>query len=142
MWYQKTKKKYHSNAFFFYRKQTLIFSFFKCYRILKKWFQAFDLLTIVETIDKSYENSTTTSSTPNSDATESQTSEPKPIPSQEISDCLVAFIACLDSKASDLKSESDLSLKTRNCYKLFQDCSGSVILIPDLYRNTKTNDKP
>ena len=30
----------------------------------------------------------------------------------------------------------ELPSKTKNCYQLFQDCSGSVILIPDLYNDT------
>ena len=94
-------------------------------------FKAFDLINIVESIEKSHEESTTS---PTIGYTEPPNLESEPVPSQEISGCILGFISCLETK-----SDSKVSSKARNCYQMFQDCSGSVILIPDLYRNTKDN---
>jgi len=47
-------------------------------------------------------------------------------PSESITQCIGEFLGCLE------KSGDKLSTRAKKCYQLFQDCSGSVILIPDV----------
>ena len=49
-------------------------------------------------------------------------------PSESITQCIGEFLGCLQDKREGEK----LSAQANQCYKLFQDCSGSVILIPDV----------
>ena len=79
------------------------------------------------------------------------------MPSNQIAKCIATFLTCLDQyNSNDVdgtnKDQSEGSgfdymtpSKTpltgqksteKNCYKSFQECSGSVILIPDLYNGT------
>ena len=80
------------------------------------------------------------------------------MPSTKIVTCISSFLSCLDkdndnvvegSKEADAEEDTvdnisiELPSKTKNCYQLFQDCSGSVILIPDLYNDTTAlNEDP
>ena len=79
-------------------------------------------------------------------------------PSTKIAACISSFLSCLDkdndivknsskeieTKEGELeeglgsKSSIALTSKTKTCYQSFQDCSGSVILIPNLYNGTTT----
>ena len=80
-----------------------------------------------------------------------QTGQKESMPSTQIAECISSFLSCLDkahdnvvegSKEADGEEDTvenismKLPSKTKNCYQLFQDCSGSVILIPDLYNDT------
>ena len=53
-------------------------------------------------------------------------------PSESITQCIGEFLGCLE------KSGDKLSTRAKKCYQLFQDCSGSVILIPDVWTTTTT----
>ena len=101
-------------------------------------FQAFDLLSVLETLEKNSEaDDIKANNDDDVDKKSSMTSSSGLEPGVEVSDCLGRFLICLD----DRSSSDDLSLKTRGCYKGFQDCSGTVIIIPDLYR-ASANNKP
>ena len=83
------------------------------------------------------------------------------MPSTRIATCISSFLSCLDkdndnvidgSKGSGIdgggleedvgiKSSIGLTSKAKSCYQLFQDCSGSVILIPDLYNGTTSTNQ-
>ena len=78
------------------------------------------------------------------------------MPSTQIAKCISTFLSCLDIENRDAVQnikESDvegsgftevgvantpttMNSTAMNCYQSFQDCSGSVILIPDLYNGT------
>ena len=78
-----------------------------------RYFQAFEFADLVSKID------------PRSVPSESSNEEE---PSNEIINCIGEFLGCIEQKNSD----EYLASRAKNCYQLFQDCSGSVILIPDL----------
>ena len=54
--------------------------------------------------------------------------------SDEIADCISEFLECVDLE----EEGSGDSGESSPCYKSFQDCSGSVILVPDLYQDQST----
>ena len=98
-----------------------------------QFFQAFEFVDIVKKLKKPNEEEPMVSDTENTEQNTENTSKPEP--SDEIINCISEFLGCIESHP-DLPRE-ELSSKAKNCYQLFQDCSGSVILIPDLYRNSK-----
>lgn len=57
----------------------------------------------------------------------------------KIADCISGFLACLD-QGNDAGFES--SSAEVDCYDAFQSCSGSVILIPDLYNQKDSSSEP
>ena len=85
------------------------------------------------------------------------------MPSTQIAKCISTFLSCLDNeKQKNINSDTpiddqmkDARLKNEdasktsaestsfdnNCYNSFQDCSGSVILIPGLYNGTSTENQ-
>ena len=99
-----------------------------------QFFQAFEFVDIVKKLKKPNEDEPEVSDAGNTEQNTENT-EQKPEPSDEIINCISEFLGCIESHP-DLPKE-ELSSKAKNCYQLFQDCSGSVILIPDLYRNSK-----
>ena len=54
--------------------------------------------------------------------------------SDSIAACISQFLTCLDKG-----SEEDLTSLEESCYDTFQECSGSVILIPDLYNQADSS---
>ena len=54
-----------------------------------------------------------------------------PDTSDKVADCISQFLKCLDEE--DVYAVTQHPTVTNGCYEVFQDCSGSVILIPDLY---------
>ena len=78
------------------------------------------------------------------------------MPSTQIAKCISTFLSCLDIKNRNAveniqetdvegsgftevdvaKTPETLNSTATNCYQSFQDCSGSVILIPGLYNGT------
>jgi hypothetical protein len=95
-----------------------------------RYFQAYELVDIVEKIASNAENGGKDDSSHNEEE-----------PSNAIANCISEFLGCIEkrniiSDENNDEKEEALPSKARNCYQLFQDCSGSVILIPDLYQNT------
>ena len=83
------------------------------------------------------------------------------MPSTQIAKCISTFLSCLDNeKQKNINSPIDDQMKDarlknedasktsagstsldNDCYNSFQDCSGSVILIPGLYNGTSTENQ-
>ena len=83
------------------------------------------------------------------------------MPSTQIAKCISTFLSCLDNekqkninspiddqmKDARLKNEDASKLSAgstsldNDCYNSFQDCSGSVILIPGLYNGTSAENQ-
>ena len=83
------------------------------------------------------------------------------MPSTQIAKCISTFLSCLDNekqksinstiddKTKDARLKNEDASKTsagstsldNDCYNSFQDCSGSVILIPGLYNGTSTENQ-
>ncbi len=93
-----------------------------------RYFQAFELTDIVDKIE--------------ADSDESNVVSNDKAPSAEIATCIKKFLVCIEKgfgeavEVAEVAEAKKLPSKARNCYQGFQDCSGSVILIPDLYKNT------
>ena len=73
------------------------------------------------------------------------------MPSTKIAKCISTFLSCLDQEKDknvvdetltqdETKTLAEKSSVQSDCYKSFQDCSGSVILIPGLYNETSTEN--
>lgn len=83
------------------------------------------------------------------------------MPSTQIAKCISTFLSCLDNeKQKNINSPIDDQMKDarftnedasktsagstsldNDCYNSFQDCSGSVILIPGLYNGTSAENQ-
>ena len=78
------------------------------------------------------------------------------MPSTQIAKCISTFLACLDkdngqnviqlevegSGLDESTNAQKYSIPTEsNCYQTFQECSGSVLLIPDLYNESTLENK-
>ena len=83
------------------------------------------------------------------------------MPSTQIAKCISTFLSCLDNekqskvntaiddKTKDGRLKDTDASKTsagsewldNDCYNSFQDCSGSVILIPGLYNGTSSENQ-
>ena len=74
------------------------------------------------------------------------------MPNTQIAKCISTFLSCLDNEKDKIanmimdettkkeatKTTSESTSIESDCYKSFQDCSGSIILIPGLYNGTST----
>ena len=74
------------------------------------------------------------------------------MPSTQIAKCISTFLSYLDNekdknivdkttKTEETKTMTETKPIESDCYKSFQDCSGSVILIPGLYNETSSGNK-
>ena len=89
------------------------------------FFQAFEFVDIVKKMEKVSSKEK---------VNEEKGTKAEHEPSNEIMNCISEFLGCIQGHP-DFPESDEMAAKARNCYQLFQDCSGSVILIPDLYRN-------
>ena len=78
--------------------------------IKPKYFQAFEFIEIVDKISSKETN---------------EVEEP----SSTMIHCMEEFLGCLETDHDN----AQLLAKAKQCYLQFRDCSGSVILIPDVY---------
>ena len=74
------------------------------------------------------------------------------MPNTQIAKCISTFLSCLDNEKDKIanmiiddttektatKTTTESTSLENDCYKSFQDCSGSIILIPGLYNGTST----
>ena len=81
------------------------------------YFQAYDFSDILAKLDPEIEDN------------DNLADENEAEPSNVIANCMQEFLVCIQSHS---ELDSNLAKKAGKCYFQYQDCSGSVILVPDL----------